>query len=171
LNSILFDVEKNANNNGKKLETIANIVIEASSSSNNDAIMTKDLNDNDQYYAMRAFALEDNDNFSSILSFRSPSNRSTSLEFIKLEKSKIAKQFRKSIASTKFAKSKKFSKRFKQIRVNVIDNFDLDILQQTLSEYFKGQTQSTKNMLRQQSLLKKIDNMLQKNLVEMKKLY
>jgi len=47
LNSILFDVEKNANNNEKKLETIANIVIEASPPSNDDAILTRDLNDND----------------------------------------------------------------------------------------------------------------------------
>jgi hypothetical protein len=75
LNSILFDVEKNANNNEKKLETIANIVIKASFSSNNDAIMTKDLNDNDQYYAIRVFALFDDDNFSPILSSKSPSNR------------------------------------------------------------------------------------------------
>ncbi len=91
MNSIFSNVEKNANNNEKKLETIANIVIEASPSSNDDAIMTKDLNDDDQYYAMRIFALEDDDDFSSILSSRSPSNRFTSLEFIELERSKIAK--------------------------------------------------------------------------------
>jgi len=133
--------------------------------------MIGDLNDDDQYYAMRAFALEDDDDFSSILSSRSPSNRSTSSKFIELERSKIAKQSQKSIASTKFIESKKISKRSKQTRVNVIDNFDLDILQQTLSEYFKEQTQSTRDMSRQQPLLKKINNMLQKNLVEMKKLY
>ena len=171
MNSIFSNVEKNANNNEKKLETTTNIVIEASSSPNNDAIMIEDLNDNDQYYAIRIFALEDDDNFWSILSSRSSLNRFTSLEFIELEKSKIAKQFRKSIAFAKFARDKKISKKSKQTRVNVIDNFDLDILQQTLSEYFKGQTQSTKNMSRQQSLLKKINNMLQKNLVKMKKLY
>jgi len=91
LNSIPSNVEKNANNNEKKLRTIANIIIEASSSSNDDAIMIEGLNNDDQYYAMRAFALEDNDDFSSILSSRSPLNRSTSLESIKLERSKIAK--------------------------------------------------------------------------------
>jgi len=171
LNSIPSNVEKNANNNEKKLETIANIVIEASPPPNDNAIMIEGLNDNDQYYAMRAFASKDDHDFSSILSSRSPSNRSTSLKSIELERSKIAKQSRKSIASTKFVENKKISKRSKQTRVNVIDNFGLDILQQTLSEYFKEQTQSTRNMPRQQSLLKKIDNMLQKNLVEMKKLY
>jgi hypothetical protein len=91
LNSILSNVEKNANNNGKKLETIANIVTKASSPPNNDAIMTKDLNDNNQYYAIRVFASKDDDDFPSILSSRSPSNRSTSLKFIELERSKIAK--------------------------------------------------------------------------------
>ena len=54
--------------------------------------MTRDLNDNDQYYAMRAFASKDDDDFSPILSSRSPSNRSTLLESIKFERSKIAKQ-------------------------------------------------------------------------------
>jgi len=167
LNSILSNVEKNT----KKLKTIVDFIIEASSSSNNDAIIIEDLNNNNQYYAIRIFTLEDNDNFLSILSFKSSLNRFILLEFIKLERSKIAKQFRKSISFTKFVKDKKISKRSKQIRVNVIDNFDLNILQQILNEYFKGQTQSTKNMSRQQSLLKKINDMLQKNLVEIKKLY
>ncbi len=167
MNSILSNVEKNT----KKLKTIVDFIIEASSSSNNDAIIIEDLNNNNQYYAIRIFTLEDNDNFLSILSFKSSLNRFILLEFIKLERSKIAKQFRKSISFTNFVKDKKISKRSKQIRVNVIDNFDLNILQQILNEYFKGQTQSTKNMSRQQSLLKKINDMLQKNLVEIKKLY
>jgi len=167
LNSILSNVEKNS----KKFKTIVDFIIEASSSSNNDAIIIEDLNNNNQYYAIRIFTLEDNDNFLSILSFKSSLNRFILLEFIKLERSKIAKQFRKSISFTKFVKDKKISKESKQIRVNVIDNFDLNILQQILNEYFKGQTQSTKNMSRQQSLLKKINDMLQKILVEIKKLY
>ncbi len=129
MNSILFNVEKNANNNKKKLETIANIVTKASFSSNDNTIMTKDLNNNDQYYAIKAFALKDDNNFSSILSSRSSLNRSTSLKFIEFERNKIAKQSWKSIASTKFARDKKISKRFKQTCVSIINNFDLDILQ------------------------------------------
>jgi len=69
------------------------------------------------------------------------------LEFIKLEKNKIAKQFRKSIAFTKFVKSKKISKKSKQVYVNIIDNFDLDILQQILSKYFKDIGNSRKQSL------------------------
>ena len=167
LNSIFFNIEKNA----KKSKTIANLVTKASSSSNNNAIIIEDLNNNNQYHAIRIFASKDNNDFSFILFSRSSLNKSTSLESIKLEKSKITKQSWKSISFTKFAKNKKISKRFKQTRVSVINNFDLDILQQILSEYFKEQTQSTKNMLRQQSLLKKTNDILQKNLVEIKKLY
>jgi len=156
LNNIFSNIEKNA----KKSKIIANLVIETSFSSNNNAIIIEDLNNNNQYYAIKVFALEDNDNFLSILFFKSFLNKSILLEFIKLERSKITKQFRKSTSFIKFARNKKISKRFKQTRVSVIDNFDLDILQQTLSEYFKGQTQSIRNMSRQQSLLKKINNIL-----------
>jgi len=171
LNSIPSDVEEDANNNGKEPGTTADIVTGASPPPNDDAIMTGGLNDDDQYYAMRAFASEDDDDFPPILPSRSPPNRSTSPEPIELERSKTAKQSRKPTASAKSAGGKKTSKRSKQTRVSVTDNSSLGILQQTLSEYFKGQTQSTGDMPRQQPLLKKIDSMLQKNLVEMKKLY
>jgi len=107
----------------------------------------------------------------SILSSKLSLNKSILLKFIKLEKNKIAKQFRKSISFIEFAKNKKISKRFKQIYVNIIDNFDLNILQQILSEYFIEQTQLIKDILKQRSLLKKINNIFQKNLVKIKKLY
>ncbi len=68
------------------------------------------------------------------------------LEFIKRQESKIAKQSRN---------NKKILKRFKQIRINVIDNKDLDVLQNILIDYFKNRTLLTKNLLRQKSLLKK----------------
>ncbi len=87
MNNIFFNIEKNT----KKSKIIVNLVTKASSSFNNNAIITKDLNNNNQYYAIRVFALEDNNNFLSILSFRLSLNRLTLLKFIKLEKNKIAK--------------------------------------------------------------------------------
>ncbi len=166
MNSIFSNVEKNA----KKSRIIANFVTRANSSSNNNTIITRDLNNNNQYYVIKIFALEDDNNFLSILSSRLSLNRFILLKFIKLKRNKIAKQFRKSISFTKFARNKKISKRSKQIRVSVIDNFNLDILQQILSKYFKEQTQLTKNISRQQSLLKKINNIFKKNLVKIKKI-
>ncbi len=57
-------------------------------------------------------------------------------------------------------------KRSKQTRVNVIDNKDLDVLQDTLIDYFKDRTSSTKNSLKQESLLKKIKNTLKRHLIK-----
>jgi hypothetical protein len=109
LNSIFSNVKKNT----KKSKTIANLIIKTSSSFNNNVIIIEDLNNNDQYYAIRVFALEDNNDFLSILFFRLSLNRFTLLNFIKLEKSKIAKQFRKFTSFTKFTKNKKISKKSK----------------------------------------------------------
>jgi len=50
--------------------------------------------------------------------------------------------------------------------VNVINNKDLDVLQDTLINYFKNRTSLTKNLLRQESLLKKIKNTFEKHLIK-----
>jgi len=76
---------------------------------------------------LRVFALKD-EKTSFILLFNSSRNRFTSSKFIKFKERKIAKQSRKSIIFAKFANNKKTSKRFKQTRVSVINNFDLDVL-------------------------------------------
>ena len=91
------------------------------------------------------------------LSFKSLLNKFILLEFIKRQESKIAKQSRN---------NKKILKRFKQIRINVIDNKDLDVLQNILIDYFKNRTLLTKNLLRQKSLLKKINNICKKYLTK-----
>jgi len=166
LNSILF----NAKNNAKKSK-IANLVIETSSFSNNNAIIIKDLNNEDKIaYILRVFVLEDNNDLS-IVSLESFLNRFTSLESTKFKRSKIAKQFRKSIAFAKFVDNKKISKRSKQVRISVANNISLDVLQQTFSNYFKDQIQSIRNLLRQQLSIKKIKNILQKYLKKIKKMY
>ncbi len=99
---------------------------------------------------------EDDDDYSPIFS-KSSLNESTSPKFIERQRNKIAKQFRS---------DKKTSKRSKQTRVNVINNKDLDVLQNTLIDYFKDRTSSTKDLLRQESLLKKIENTFKKHLIE-----
>jgi len=96
---------------------------------------------------LRVFALKD-EKTSSILSSNSSRNKFTSSKFIRFKERKIAKQSRKSIVFAKFASDKKTSKRFKQTRVSVTNNFNLDVLQQTLNDYFKKQMQSTKNVSR-----------------------
>jgi len=53
-------------------------------------MMREDLNDNDQYFILRVFALKD-EKTSSILSFNSFRNRFTSLKFIKFKERKITK--------------------------------------------------------------------------------
>jgi len=90
-------------------------------------MMREDLNDNDQYFMSRVFALKD-EKTSSILSFNSSRNKFTSLESIRSKERKIAKQSRKLIVFAKFVDDKKTSKRFKQTRVSVTNNFDLDVL-------------------------------------------
>jgi len=75
-------------------------------------MIRKNLNDNNQYFMLRVFALKD-EKISSILSFNSFRNRFTSLKFIKFKERKIAKQSQKFIIFTKFANDKKTSKRFK----------------------------------------------------------
>jgi len=110
-------------------------------------MMRGGLNDNDQYSMSRVFALEDEET-SPILSSNSPRNRFTSPEPIRSKERKTAKQSRKPTASAKFAGDKKTSKRSKQARVSVTDSSDLDVLQQTLSDYFRGQMQSTKDVSR-----------------------
>jgi len=76
---------------------------------------------------LRVFALKD-DKTSSILSSNSSRNRFTSSKSIRFKERKIAKQSWKSIVFAKFANDKKTSKRFKQTRVSVINNFDLNVL-------------------------------------------
>jgi hypothetical protein len=48
----------------------------------------------------------------------------------------------------------------------VIDNKGLDVLQDTLIDYFKDRTSSTKDLLKQESLLKKIESTFEKHLIE-----
>ncbi len=48
---------------------------------------------------------------------------------------------------------------------NIIDNKDLDVLQNTLINYFKNRMLSTKNLSKQESLLKKIKNTLKRYLI------
>jgi len=48
----------------------------------------------------------------------------------------------------------------------VINNKDLDVLQDTLINYFKNRTLLTRDLLRQESLLKKIKNTFEKYLIE-----
>jgi len=130
LNSIFFD----AKNNTKKSK-IANLVTKTSSLSNNNAIIIEDLNNKDKIaYILKVFVLEDNNNLS-IISSKSSLNRFILLEFIKFERSKTTKQSRKSIALVKFANNKKILKRSKQAYISVANNIDLDILQQTFSNY------------------------------------
>jgi len=50
--------------------------------------------------------------------------------------------------------------------INVIDNKDLNVLQNILINYFKNWTLLIKNLLRQKSLLKKIENMFKKYLIK-----
>jgi len=88
-----------------------------------------------------------------------------------LKGNKSTKQSRKSTASTKSADNGKIPRRSKQARLSVADNSGLGVLQQTLSDYFKDQMQSTRDLSRQQPSLKKIEGMLQKHLEEMKKMY
>jgi len=57
-------------------------------------------------------------------------------------------------------------KRFEQIYINIIDNKDLDVLQDILINYFKDWTLLIKNLSKQESLLKKIKNMLKKYLIK-----
>jgi len=48
----------------------------------------------------------------------------------------------------------------------VINNKDLDILQDTLIDYFKDRTSLMKDLLRQESLLKKIKNTFERHLIK-----
>jgi len=48
----------------------------------------------------------------------------------------------------------------------VINNKDLDVLQDTLIDYFKDRTLLTKNLSRQESLLKKIKNTFKRYLTK-----
>jgi len=91
------------------------------------------------------------------LSSKSLLNKFILLKFIERQESKIAKQSRN---------NRKISKRSKQIRVNVIDNKDLDVLQDILIDYFKNRTLLTKNLLRQESLLKKKKNIFERYLIK-----
>jgi len=100
-----------------------------------------------------------------------PTDRSASPEPIGPQRGKAAKQYRRPTASAKSADDKKTPKRSKQARVSVADNTGLGVLQQALTDYFKGQVQTTRDPLGQQPLLKKIEGMLQKNLNEMQKLH
>jgi len=52
------------------------------------------------------------------------------------------------------------------MRINVIDNKDLDVLQNTLINYFKDRTLLTKNLSKQESLLKKIKNTFKRHLIK-----
>jgi len=57
-------------------------------------------------------------------------------------------------------------KRFKQTYVNVINNKDLDVLQDTLIDYFKNRTLLIKDLSKQKSLLKKIKNTFKRYLIK-----
>jgi hypothetical protein len=52
------------------------------------------------------------------------------------------------------------------MRINVINNKDLSVLQDTLIDYFKDRTLLIKNLLRQESLLKKIKNTFKRHLTK-----
>ena len=99
---------------------------------------------------------EDDDDYPPIPS-KPPPNGSTSPEPIERQGSKTARQSRS---------DKKTPKRSKQTRVNVTNNKDLDVLQDTLIDYFKDRTSSTKDLLEQGSLLKKIESTLERHLIE-----
>jgi len=150
--SISFDAKKNAGE--------SKLVTGTSPLSNNDAMMIEGLGyeeDMNNNWRARVWALfEDDDDYSPI-SFESSSNESTSLEFIERQESKIARQSRS---------DKKISKRSKQTRVSVIDNKGLDVLQDTLIDYFKDRTSSTRDLLGQGSLLKKIESTFERHLIE-----
>lgn len=150
MDTIRSEAEKDANENAEESEA-ANLVTGTSPLPNNEtAIVRKDLKDDNPM--SEAFATEDD--YPPIVP-RSPQRRSTSPESspkpIRFEKNKTAKQSRKPTASTKIARGKQTLKRSKQARVSVADNSGLDTLQQTLSDYFKGQMQSTRDLPRQQS--------------------
>jgi hypothetical protein len=57
-------------------------------------------------------------------------------------------------------------KRFKQIYINIIKNKDLDILQNILIDYFKNRILLTKNLLKQNFLLKKIKILFKRYLIK-----
>jgi len=57
-------------------------------------------------------------------------------------------------------------KKFKQTCVNVINNKDLNVLQDTLIDYFKNRTLLIKDLSKQRSLLKKIKNTFKKYLIK-----
>jgi hypothetical protein len=150
--SISSDAEKNAEE--------SELVTGTSSLPNNDAMMTggldyeEDMNNN---WRARVWALsEDDDDYSPILS-ESSSNESTSPEPIERQESKTARQSRS---------GRKTSKRSKQTRVSVTDNKGLDVLQDTLIDYFKDRTSSTRDSSKQESLLKKIEDTLERHLTE-----
>lgn len=90
---------------------------------------------------------------------------------IRFAKKRSAKQSRKSSNFAKFVYIKKIFKKSKQARVSAINNIDLDILQQALSNYFKSQILSIENSTKQQLLLRKIENILDKNLKKIKRKY
>lgn len=104
------------------------------------------------------------------LSSTLPPDRSISPEPIGPERSKAAKQSRKPTASAKSADDKKTPKRSKQARVSDADNTGLGVLQQALTDYFKDQMQSTGDLSRRQSFLKKTESMLRQHQNETKKL-
>jgi len=123
-------------------------------------MMTKDLDyeeDMNNNWRARVWALSKDDNDYSPIFSKSLSNESTSLESIERQESKIARQSRS---------DRKTSKRSKQTRVNVINNKGLGVLQDTLIDYFKDRTSSTRDLSRQESLLKKIENTFERHLIE-----
>ena len=130
MNSIFSKIEKNTKN------VNTNLVKETNSSFTNNIIIRENLNNNNIYYnAYNLFAL----NITSFIlsSSLSSNNRFALSKFIIFKRNKITKQFRKFIVFAKFANDKKTSKRFKQIRLSVANNIELDVLQQIFIDYFK----------------------------------
>jgi len=150
--SISSDAEENAGE--------SELVTGTSPLPNNDAMMTgglgyeEDMNNN---WRAGVWALsEDDDDYPPIPS-EPPPNGSTSPEPIERQGSKTARQSRS---------GRKTPKRSKQTRVSVTDNKGLDVLQDTLIDYFKDRTSSTRDSSGQGSLLKKIEGTLERHLTE-----
>jgi hypothetical protein len=57
-------------------------------------------------------------------------------------------------------------KKSKQIYISIIDNKNLDILQNILTNNLKNRILSTRNLLKQKFLLKKIKNILKRYLIK-----
>jgi len=88
--SSLNSIFSNAKNNTKKSK-VANLVIETNSSSNNNTIIIKDLNNKNKIaYILRVFVLKNNNNLFIVFS-RFFLDKFISLKFTKLKRSKITK--------------------------------------------------------------------------------